>query len=52
MFEAVELQKGMGDEASSQEIEDLMSVKHVMPWANDDSTEPSLFAREGYRFAH
>ena len=42
----------MSDEASSQEIKDLMLVKHVMPWANDDSTEPSLFAREGYRFAH
>lgn len=52
MFEAVELQKGMGDKASSQEIKDLMLVKHVMPWANDYSTEPSLFAREGYRFTH
>lgn len=40
----------MGDNASSQEIKGLTLLKHVMPWANDDSTESSsLFAREGIR---
>lgn len=37
----------MGDNASSQEIKGLTLLKHVMPWANDDSTESSsLFARK------
>lgn len=48
MFEAVRFQEGMGYGVSSQEIKDLMLVKHDMPWANDDSAELSLFAREGY----